>query len=79
LFKREVFTQVAIPEGVFEQTSVTYAVQVCGKLRGEFEVSANANDDEIIDAAKKRLGDRLSGEIVKTIVVPKKLVNFVIR
>ncbi|MDR2151947.1 MAG: leucine--tRNA ligase, partial [Helicobacteraceae bacterium] len=39
LFKREVFTQVAIPEGVFEQTSVTYAVQVCGKLRGEFEVS----------------------------------------
>jgi leucyl-tRNA synthetase len=79
LFGREVFTPIVVPEGVFDVDSVTYAIQVGGKLRGEFEVSASADNDEIIEAAKKRLGDRLKGEIIKTIVVPKKLVNFVVK
>ncbi|MDR2639546.1 MAG: leucine--tRNA ligase [Helicobacteraceae bacterium] len=79
LFTREVFTPVTIPEGVFEQESVTYAIQINGKLRGEFETPLGAGDEAIIAAAKAKLGDRLSGEIVKTIVVPRKLVSFVVR
>ncbi|MDR0664950.1 MAG: leucine--tRNA ligase [Helicobacteraceae bacterium] len=79
LFQREVFTPIVILREVFELERVTYAAQINGKLRGEFEVSASADNAEIIDAAKKRVGDRLNGEIVKAIVVPNKLVNFVVK
>jgi hypothetical protein len=43
-------------------------------------VPANATEDEIVVAAKTAAGAKLDGcEIIKTIVVPKKLVNFVVK
>jgi leucyl-tRNA synthetase len=56
-------------------------VQVNGKLRDRFEVDAALSEDELV--ARARASERVQsyldgGEPRKTIVVPKKLVNFVV-
>ncbi len=57
------------------------AVQVNGKLRGEVQVSASAVEDEIraAAAADSRVAGWLAGKTIKKVVViPKRLVNFVV-
>jgi leucyl-tRNA synthetase len=56
-------------------------VQVNGKVRDRFEVEANLSDEELV--ARARASARVQsyldgGEPRKTIVVPRKLVNFVV-
>ncbi len=61
---------------------VTLAVQVNGKVRGDVTVPADATEARLLAAAKEVQNVRrhLEGKaIVKTIVVPKRLVNFVVR
>ena len=62
------------------QTSVTLAVQVNGKLRGQIDVDAEAPQDEILSLAKvePNVAKHIEGKTVrKEIVVPGKLVNIV--
>ena len=62
--------------------TVTYAVQVNGKLRGEMEVDKSLPKDEVEAIAKTagRVPNFIEGKtIVKVIVVPNKLVNIVVR
>jgi len=62
--------------------TITIAVQVNGKLRGEVEVAADAEKDAIIAVAKteKRVAAHISGKrIVKEIYVPGRLVNVVVK
>ncbi len=60
---------------------VTYAVQVNGKLRGEVQVPATADDEEIKATARQaervaaHLGDK---PVRKAIVIKGRLVNFVV-
>ena len=69
-----------IIEEVFVEDSVTLGVSVNGKRRGEVEVAMDASKDEVLDAAKEVVAKWIEGkEIVKEIVVPKKLVNLVIK
>ncbi len=61
---------------------VTIAIQVMGKLRGTVQVPAGASKDDILAAAKgdANVQRHLDGKtIVKEIVVPGRLVNFVAR
>ncbi|MDF2461180.1 MAG: leuS [Candidatus Saccharibacteria bacterium] len=61
---------------------VTVAVQVNGKLRGQVLVAADATEEEVKEVAKAddNVAKHLHGvQIIKTIVVPRKLVNFVVR
>jgi leucyl-tRNA synthetase len=61
--------------------TITIAVQVNGKLRGQVEVSVDADEETVIDAAKanKKVASYLKDkETRKTIYVPGRLVNFVI-
>jgi leucyl-tRNA synthetase len=56
-------------------------VQVNGKVRDRFEVDASLSEEELV--ARARASERVrsyldGGELGKTIVVPKKLVNFVV-
>jgi leucyl-tRNA synthetase len=56
-------------------------VQVNGKVRDRFEVDASLSEDELV--ARARASERVQsyldgGEPRKTIVVPRKLVNFVV-
>lgn len=72
--------KIEIKEEVFALESIVLAVTVNGKKRCEIEVSPEATKDEILATAKiasaKWLGN---SELVKEIVVPNKLVNFVIK
>jgi leucyl-tRNA synthetase len=61
---------------------ITYAVQVNGKLRGEFDVPADVDRDRILADARAvpNVARHLDGAtVVKEIVVPGKLVSLVTR
>jgi leucyl-tRNA synthetase len=64
-----------------KEDTVTIAVQVNGKLRDTIEVAVDADKDAILEAAKasSKVQAYLEGKDVKReIVVPKRLVNFVV-
>ena len=62
------------------ETSMTIVASVNGKRAADFVVPADADADAIVAAAREAVANKLAGaEIVKTIVVPKKLVNFVVK
>jgi len=64
-----------------EDTRVTYAVQICGKVRGTIEMPKDASREDVEKAAlelenvKKQIEGK---EIKKIIVVPNKIVNLVV-
>ncbi len=67
---------------VLEQDTVTVAVQVGGKRRGEVTVPKDADKDAVLAAAKAEpnVARHLEGlQIVREIVVPGRLVNIVVR
>ncbi|DAB29136.1 MAG TPA: hypothetical protein CFH84_11140, partial [Sulfurimonas sp. UBA12504] len=74
------FSVQKVLEEVFVQESIMLGVSINGKRRAEIEVAADESETNIIqiakDAAAKWLEDAV---IVKEIVVPKKLVNIVIK
>lgn len=60
----------------------TMIVQVNGKVRGKIEVNANTSDDEMKKLAKsiENVKNYIDGkEIVKEVIVPKKLVSIVVK
>jgi leucyl-tRNA synthetase len=62
--------------------TVEIAVQVNGKLRGRFSAAAASTDEELTEHARalENVTSHLDGrEIARVIVVPGKLVNFVVR
>jgi leucyl-tRNA synthetase len=67
---------------MLEAETVTYAVQVNGKLRGSIAVEADAERDAVLSAAREvgNVRAHLDGnDVVKEIFVPGRLVNFVVR
>jgi leucyl-tRNA synthetase len=79
-FSLKNLTKQEVLEEVFVEDSLMLGVSVNGKRRGEIEVDINASKDEILAAAKEVVAKWLEGkELVKEIVVPKKLVNLVIK
>ncbi|MBL8731230.1 MAG: leucine--tRNA ligase [Planctomycetes bacterium] len=55
-------------------------IQVNGKLRGRCVVANGADKDTVLAAARAAVADQLDGkQVVKEIVVPQKLVNFVVK
>ena len=64
------------------QDEITYVIQIMGKVRGKINVSLDATDDEIrklaleVENVKKSLEGK---DILKMIIVPKKLVSIVAR
>lgn len=67
-------------EGKIIDETFTMVVQVNGKVRGKIEVNANTSDDEMKELAKsiENVKNYIDGkEIVKEVIVPKKLVSIV--
>ncbi|GAA4704465.1 leucine--tRNA ligase [Phytohabitans rumicis] len=59
--------------------SVTYPVQVNGKVRGRVEVAADAAEDSVREAALSEVTDHLAGRVPrKVIVVPGRMVSIVV-
>ncbi|MFZ3266752.1 MAG: leucine--tRNA ligase [Terriglobales bacterium] len=64
------------------EDEIEIPVQVNGKLRGKVVVPATANDDQVKQAAMadEKVQTAIAGkQIMKVIVVPKKLVNLVVK
>ena len=62
------------------KTDMTIVVSVNGKRAADFQISVDATNEELTVAANAAAARKLEGaEIVKTIIVPNKLVNFVIK
>ena len=65
-----------------EEDTMTIAVQVNGKLRGNIEVAKKINDEDLLKAARSQenvsihLKDK---NVIKEILVPERLVNFVVK
>ena len=55
------------------------AVQVNGKARGVVDISVDASKEEAIAAGKEAVKDKLTGNIVKEIYVPGRIINFVVK
>ncbi len=67
-------------EEVFVEDSIILGVSINGKRRAEIEVNMDASKDEIIKLAKEKTAKWLGNkEIIKEILVPKKLVNIVVK
>ena len=65
-----------------ERDSVPIVVQVNGKVRDRFEAAPGSARDELESAARAlpNAGQHLEGrDVIKVVVVPDKLVNFVVR
>src|SRR5690606_36497918 len=62
-----------------ESSTVTYIVQVNGRLRGRFDLPKHAAQEKIESLARsdERISRHLEKPISKVIFVPNKLVNFV--
>jgi leucyl-tRNA synthetase len=72
----------AADQRLLQRDTVTVVVQVNGKVRDSIEVAAGEERDVVAAAARsapnvqRHLGDR---EVAKVVVVPGRLVNFVVR
>lgn len=58
--------------------TVEIPVQINGKLRTRVEVAANADTDAIESAARDAAAEYLDGQVRKVVVVPGRMVNFVV-
>ena len=69
-------------ESKISQNNITLIVQVNGKIRDKIETTAGKSNDELtaLAAASEKTKPYLEGKtIVKTIVVPNKIVNIVVK
>ena len=65
-------------EEAMKDDEVEIPVQVNGKTKAVISVPVDISKEDAITKAKEVLGDKLSGNIIKEIYVPKKIVNVVI-
>ena len=68
-------------ESKMKDDSYEMVVQVNGKVRGKIEISSNTSGEEMVDIALgiPNVNANIQGkEIIKVIVIPKKLVNIVV-
>ena len=55
------------------------AVQINGKTRGLITIAVDADKDTVIATAKEAIADKLTGNIIKEIYVPGRIVNIVMK
>ncbi|HRF56075.1 MAG TPA: leucine--tRNA ligase [Campylobacterales bacterium] len=79
LFGRANFTKIEIDESAFYSDTVFYAITINGKKRAEINAPKEASKEEILAMAKVEAAKWLDGEIIKEVVVPNKLINFVVK
>lgn len=69
-------------EGMIKTSEIEVPLQINGKVRAKVVVAADANQEQLEQAARnhERITELLEGkQIVKAIVVPGRLVNFVVK
>ena len=59
--------------------TIEIPVQINGKTKGTVMVAKDADKDSVIAAGKEAIADKLTGNIIKEIYVPGKIVNIVMK
>lgn len=88
-FAEEMWEQLGHDETVFRAGWPTYdesqmkddtvevPVQINGKTRAVISIAVDAGKEDALTAGKAAVADKLTGNVVKEIYVPKKIINFV--
>jgi len=80
LFSGKNFCPQSVLEEVFEVDALVLGVSINGKNRATIEVGVQESESAIVETAKASVEKWLEGkEIVKSIVIPGKLVNLVVK
>ena len=66
-------------EEAMKEEEVEVVVQVNGKRKATILISVEDTKDLVLAKAREALGERLTGNLVKEIYVPGKIVNFVVK
>ncbi len=61
------------------ESTVEIAVQINGKMKGTLAIGKDDAKDDVIAKAKESIADKLTGNIVKEIYVPGRIVNIVMK
>ncbi len=64
-------------ESAMKDDEIEVPVQINGKTRAVIRISADISKEDAIQAGKAAVADKLTGNIVKEIYVPKKIINIV--
>ena len=64
-------------EEAMKDDEIEIPVQINGKTKVIISISAEATKEEAIEAGKAAVADKLTGNIIKEIYVPKKIINIV--
>lgn len=78
-FGRANFAPITLDMGALKSDEMLIAITINGKKRAEIEVSVDISNEELLALGKQSVAKWLNGEIIKEIVVPKKLINFVVK
>jgi leucyl-tRNA synthetase len=62
-----------------KEDEIEIAVQVNGKTRAVIRVAADAAKEQVIAAGKEAAAGKISGNVVKEIYVPGKILNLVVK
>ena len=61
------------------ESTVEIAVQINGKMKATLSINKADPKDDVIAKAKEAIADKLTGNIVKEIYVPGRIVNIVMK
>ena len=61
------------------EETVEIALQINGKIRAVMNISKEEEKESVLTKAKEELGEKLTGNIIKEIYVPGRIVNFVVK
>ena len=61
------------------EDTVEIAVQINGKIKATIDIARDEAKDAVLAMAKEAIADKLTGNIVKEIYVPGRIVNIVMK
>ena len=66
-------------EELMKDDEIEVPVQINGKTKAVISIPAEISKEDAIAKGKEALGDKLTGNIIKEIYVPKKIINIVVK
>ena len=66
-------------ESAMKDDEIELPVQINGKTRAVVTLSAEVSKEDALAAGKEAIADKLTGNVIKEIYVPKKIINFVMK
>ena len=75
----DIFIWPVYDEAKTVESTVEIAVQINGKMKATLSINKADPKDDVIAKAKEAIADKLTGNIVKEIYVPGRIVNIVMK